>query len=144
MIIPFGLHRWRGESGRAYWFNITLTHNGIPDTAGIYVFVRRRYFFFLEPLYVGKATSFRSRVIGHERWSEAWWARGATERHFMRCKNARDRSRVEEDLIRGLKPKMNTVYIPKGPNDAPNNPRLARWWAFKRRLSGLFRPFAKS
>lgn len=137
MIIPFGLHRWRGESGRAYWFNITLTQNGIPDAGGIYVFVRRRFFFYLEPLYVGKATNFRGRVIGHERWSDAWWRYGATERHFMKIGNARDRARVEEDLIRGLRPKMNDVYIPRSADDAPNNPRLARRWHIRRWLRSL-------
>lgn len=138
MIIPFGLHRWRGESGRQYWFNITLTHSGIPDSAGIYVFVRRRFFFFLTPLYVGKAANFRNRVIGHERWSEAWWRRGATERHFLRLKTERDRARIEEDLIRGLKPRMNDIHIPRGEDDAPNDPKLARQWRRRRMWSNLF------
>ncbi|MEO1101329.1 MAG: GIY-YIG nuclease family protein [Pseudomonadota bacterium] len=132
MIIPFGLHRWRGESGRHYWFNITLTHRGIPDSSGIYVFVRRRFFFFLKPLYIGKATSFRSRVIGHERWPEAWWDRGATERHFMRIKNPSERHRVEEDLIRGLRPKMNNIQVPRGADDAPNDPKLLKSWKWRR------------
>ncbi|MEL6474920.1 MAG: GIY-YIG nuclease family protein [Pseudomonadota bacterium] len=132
MIIPFGLHRWRGESGRKYWFNITLTHKGLPDEPGIYVFVRRRFHFFLEPLYVGKAASLSGRVVGHERWAEAWWDRGATERHVCRIKHERDRRRIEEDLIRGLKPKMNSVLIPRGADDAPNNARLAKRWRWRR------------
>lgn len=131
MIIPFGLHRWRGETGRKYWFNITLTHGGIPDAGGIYIFVRRRFFFFLTPLYVGKAANLRSRVIGHERWPEAWWDRGATERHLLRCAKESDRRRVEEDLIRSLKPKMNNMLKPRGANDAPNNARLAKAWRWR-------------
>ena len=74
----FGWHVWRGETGQRYRFKITLTRKGIPEGSGIYIFVRRRFGFFLSPLYIGKATDFRSRLYGHERWWEAWWKRGAT------------------------------------------------------------------
>jgi hypothetical protein len=128
----FGWHVWRGESGRPYRFKITLTRKAIPTGGGIYIFVRRRFAFFLFPLYVGKATSFRSRVIGHERWWEAWWKRGATERHFLKLDSAADRARVEEDIIRRYLPRMNDMLIPRDIADAPNNARLKRWWWLKR------------
>ena len=93
---------------------------------------------YYEPLYIGKAANFRSRLFGHERWWEAWWKRGATERHVMIVKKASDRERVEEDLIRHYQPRMNDMLVPRNGNDAPNNARLRRWWKFKR----LFRlPF---
>ena len=131
-MIVFGAHPWIGETGRKYKFNVTLTDKGVPAGGGIYVFARRRFVFFLEPLYIGTATSFRSRVLGHERWSEAWWNRGATERHFLKVPNARDRARIEEDLIRRYQPAMNNVLVPRGQHDAPNNRRLARRWRRKR------------
>ncbi len=131
-MLLFGLHRWRGETGQKYWFNVTLTDNGLPDDGGIYVFVRRSYVFFLTPLYVGKTSNLRSRLKGHERWGEAWWSRGATERHVARISSESDRRRVEEDLIRGLKPVMNGILIPRGPNDAPINARLKKRWLAKR------------
>lgn len=139
-MIPFGWHRWRGETGRKYWFKITLTNRSIPDHGGIYIFVRRRFFFFLEALYVGKAANFRSRLNKHERWSEAWWAHGATERHVCVIKDRREHVRVEEDLIRGLKPKMNNQLVPRHALDAPIHPKLRKRWDIKQAIKGWFRP----
>jgi len=113
MWILFGWHTWFGESGRPYRFKITLTPRGLPEGGGIYIFVQRRFVFFLFPLYIGKATNFRSRLIGHERWWEAWWKRGATERHVLVIRKPADRARVEEDLIRNYHPKMNDVLVPR-------------------------------
>lgn len=127
-MILFGLHRWRGESGKRYWFNITLTDKGLPKDGGIYVFVRRHYIFWLQPLYVGKAASLKGRLIGHERWAEAWWRRGATERHIATFKTEAERRRVEEDLIRGLKPVMNGMLVPRSTDDAPNDAKLNKKW----------------
>jgi hypothetical protein len=42
-----------------------------------------------------------------------------------------DRRRIEEDLIRGLKPPMNDVMIPTSGRDAPSDPKL-RWRWFER------------
>ncbi|MEQ3649658.1 GIY-YIG nuclease family protein [Hyphomonas sp.] len=132
MWILFGWHTWWGESGRPYRFKITLTPKGLPSEGGIYVFVQRRFVFFLFPLYIGKAANFKSRLIGHERWWEAWWKRGATERHVLVIKKPADRARVEEDLIRRYQPRMNDILIPRSNNDAPNNKRLRFWWSIKR------------
>ena len=132
MWILFGWHTWWGESGRPYRFKITLTPKGLPNDGGIYVFVQRRFVFFLFPLYIGKAANFKSRLIGHERWWEAGWKRGATERHVLVLKKESDRARVEEDLIRRYQPRMNNILVPRGSNDAPNNKRLRFWWSIKR------------
>ena len=61
----FGPHSWRGESGRRYRFKCVLTKSGLPPegVGGIYVFVRRRWGFLMEPLYVGKAHDRRSRQL---------------------------------------------------------------------------------
>lgn len=135
--IFFGWHTWRGESGNRYRFKITLTRKGIPPGGGVYIFVSRRFGFFLFPLYIGKATNFRSRLYGHERWWEAWWKRGATERHLLVIRNPRDITTVEEDLIRRYHPKMNDVHVPRGTLDAPNDLRLARRWRWRRWWTGL-------
>ncbi len=119
----FGPHSWRGESGRRYRFKCVLTKAGLPQHAvgGIYVFVRRRWAFFLEPLYVGKAHNLRSRLMGHEKWARAYWYYGATERYVMGpIRDEVDRRRIEEDLIRGLKPRMNDMEIPQA---GPAKPR---------------------
>lgn len=133
----FGWHTWYGESGAAYRFKITLTRQGIPEGPGIYIFVVRRFAFFLFPLYIGKASNFKSRLYGHERWWEAWWKRGATERHVLIVRNPRERARIEEDLIRRYHPKMNDVHIPRGSDDAPNDRRLARAWRWRRWWTSL-------
>jgi hypothetical protein len=112
----FGPHSWRGESGRRYRFKCVLTKNGLPAAGqgGIYIFVRRRWGFFLEPLYVGKAHDLRARLLGHEKWGRAYWYYGATERYVLGpIRDEVDRRRIEEDLIRRLKPRMNDVSIPQ-------------------------------
>ena len=112
----FGSHSWRGESGRRYRFKCVLTKGGLPGdgVGGIYVFVRRRWGFYLEPLYVGKAHDLRSRLMGHEKWPRAYWYYGATERYLLGpIHDEVDRRRIEEDLIRGLKPRMNDMEIPQ-------------------------------
>lgn len=112
----FGSHAWRGKSGRRYRFKCVLTKKGLPEqgTGGIYVFVRRRWVFFLEALYVGKAADLRSRLLGHEKWPRAFWYYGATERYVLGpIRDEVDRRRVEEDLIKGLKPRMNDMEIPE-------------------------------
>ncbi|MEZ5994871.1 MAG: GIY-YIG nuclease family protein [Hyphomonadaceae bacterium] len=111
----FGPHSWRGVSGRRYKFRCVLTKAGLPPqgVGGIYIFVRRRWGFFMEPLYVGKAHDLRSRLLGHEKWGRAFWYYGATERYVLGpIRDEIDRRRIEEDLIKGLKPRMNDMEIP--------------------------------
>ncbi len=131
----FRRHSWRGESGQRYRFKIALTKKGLPrdGIGGIYVFVRRRFVFLLEPLYVGKAHDLRSRLLGHEKWPRAFWYYGATERHVhYPIEGEMDRRRVEEDLIRGLTPRMNDQEIPDlARDDAPVNADLRTLWSRK-------------
>lgn len=136
-MIFYGLHRWRGESGRRYMFRCALTRHGIPDdSGGIYIFVKRHFGFFLQALYVGKAANLRSRLLGHEKWGKAWWILGATERHVMRVRSEEERRLIEEDLIRALKPRMNDVMMPRCEDDAPNTPKLRRKWEWRRMFWG--------
>lgn len=136
----FGRHSWRGESGKRYMFRCALTKNGIPDdSGGIYLFVKRHFAFFLQPLYVGKAANLRGRLLGHEKWGKAWWILGATERHVMRVGSETERRMIEEDLIRGLKPPMNDIQMPRSEEDAPNTPQLRRSWVWRRKVEDWFR-----
>lgn len=138
-MLFFGKHSWRGESGKRYYFNCALTKHGIPDdSGGIYVFVQRRFAFFLKALYVGKAANLRGRLLGHEKWGKAWWILGATERHVMRVGSETERRTIEEDLIRGLTPKMNDVMMPRCEDDAPNTPELRRKWEWRRAVAAWF------
>jgi hypothetical protein len=140
-MIPFVTHVWRGESGNRYFFKVVLTKDGLPDddkVGGVYVFARRRFGLFVEPLYVGKATSFRERLLGHEKWGRAFWWYGATERHIITIKDAQNREVVEEDLIRGLKPAMNDMMIPRSKKDAPRHAELRQGLMMKDALSANF------
>jgi hypothetical protein len=140
----FRWHVWTGETGERYRFRITLTRKAIPESGGIYIFVRRRFGFFLQPLYIGKATDLRSRLFGHERWWEAWWKRGATERHILPVRTGTDRARIEEDLIRRYQPRMNDMLVPRNDLDAPANRKLRRAWLWRQWWKNLFRlPFGK-
>jgi hypothetical protein len=117
--VPAGMflfdHRiWRGASHRPYRFKVTLTRRGIPDYGGVYIFVRRRFVFFLKAIYVGKATNFRERLYGHEKFARAVFDFGVTERRVYNIATEHDRAAVEEDLIRALKPPMNDMMMPEG------------------------------
>jgi hypothetical protein len=127
-MLLFGWHVWRGETGARYRFKISLTKASLPEPGGIYVFVRRRFVFLLEPLYVGKAASLRGRLLGHEKWGRAFWYYGATERHVMRVAEERERQIIEEDLIRGLKPRLNDVMVPRSASDLPSSRALRKKW----------------
>ncbi len=133
----FGAHSWRGESGKRYRMRCVLTKQGLPPegVGGIYVFVRRRWVFLLEPLYVGKAADLRGRLLGHEKWPRAFWYYGATERFILGpIREESERRQVEEDLIRGLKPRMNDVAVPDAygrPKKVKKvNPEAENWTLF--------------
>lgn len=126
-MIPYGWHVWRGETSARYRFKIVKSKENLPDAGGIYVMVRRTLFFFLSPVYIGKASNLHGRHNDHERWPEAR-KKGASERHFMCIRSESERQRIEEDLIRHYKPKLNNMLKPRSSEDAPNNARLARNW----------------
>ena len=138
-MLIFGRQNWFGETGRRYSFRVVKKDSQIPGGGGVYIFVRRRFIFWAQPLYVGKAASFRSRLIGHERWTEASTKRGATERHIFPCDDRKKQARIEENIIRHLKPTMNNIHVPRGRRDAPNNSRLRRGWKPRHKpFFGLF------
>lgn len=135
-MIPYGWHVWRGESSARYRFKITRSLEDLPDAGGIYVMVRRTLFFWLKPMYIGKASNLLGRHTDHERWPEAR-RKGASERHYMCVRSETERQRIEEDLIRNYQPKMNGMLVPRNAEDAPNHPKLASGWMSAREYYGL-------
>ena len=135
-MIPYGWHVWRGESNRRYRFKITKSIEALPDAGGIYVMVRRTAFFFLKPVYIGKASNLQGRLDGHERWEEAR-KKGASERHYLCIRSENKRQKIEEDLIRRYKPKLNNMLKPRTSEDAPNHSDLKRGWMSAKEYWGL-------
>ena len=135
-MIPYGWHVWRGETSQRYRFKITKSLDALPDAGGIYVMVRRTLFFWLKPIYIGKAANLRDRHSDHERWPEAR-RKGASERHYMCVSKESDRQRIEEDLIRNYRPKLNGMLVPRNSEDGPNNHRLAKGWMSAKEYYGL-------
>ncbi len=135
-MVPYGWHVWRGETSARYRFKITKTLDALPDAGGIYVMVRRTFFFWLKPIYIGKASNLQGRHTEHERWPEAR-SKGATERHYMCIRSESERQRVEEDLIRKYKPKLNGMLVPRHSGDAPNHKKLRSGWMSPAEYWGL-------
>ena len=135
-MIPYGWHVWRGETSRRYRFKITKSIEALPDAGGIYVKVRRTAFFFLKPIYIGKASNLQSRLDGHERWDEAR-KKGASERHYLCIRSENKRQKIEEDLIRRYKPKLNNMLKPRSAEDAPNHASLRKGWMSAKEYYGL-------
>lgn len=135
-MIPYGWHVWRGESSRRYRFKITKSLEALPDAGGIYVMVRRSFFFFLKPIYIGKASNLQGRLDGHERWDEAR-KKGASERHYLCIRSENKRQKIEEDLIRRYKPKLNQMLKPNSSEDAPNHASLKTGWMSAKQYYGL-------
>jgi hypothetical protein len=117
---------WRGESNELYRFSICHSVDDVPTYSGIYVFARRRFIFFIKPLYVGKARNLWQRIDGHDRWLDAQ-NKGANEIHIRHADEVK-LDRIEEDIIRFLKPKLNNIHIPRGDLDAPNHKKLRSKW----------------
>lgn len=77
------------------------------DVPGIYIFpaiVNDQW----KAMYVGQAKSLKDRLGNHERWGEAR-LRSVRHIHAMVVPLQADRDRIEEELIRTLQPKMNTM-----------------------------------
>ncbi|MEQ3745780.1 MAG: GIY-YIG nuclease family protein [Henriciella sp.] len=129
-------HTWSAETRESWRFRITKNDNAIPDAGGIYLMVKRTCIFWLKPVYIGKASNLQSRLIGHERWIEAQ-KKGASERHFLCVRSESKRQRIEEDLIRKHRPKLNRKLMPKDACDAPNHKDLKRRWMCAEEYYGI-------
>lgn len=129
-------YTWSGETREDWRFKITKKDREIPDAGGIYIMVKRSWLIFLKPVYIGKASNLQSRLIGHERWIEAR-KHGATERHYLCVRSESKRQRIEEDLIRKHRPKLNRIHMPADDCDAPNHKDLKRRWMCAHEYYGI-------
>ena len=113
----FGPHSWRGESGRRYRFKCVLTKKGLPPegVGGIYVFRP-------PPLGLPDGAALcrqgrRSPLAPAGPRKVGPRPIGITAPPSATClgpiRDEVDRRRIEEDLIRGLKPRMNDMEIPQ-------------------------------
>jgi len=133
-----GRRSWQGESGETWRFSLARQDTDIPDAGGIYIMARRVWLFRKVPVYIGKASNLRSRLIGHERWDEAHKT-GARLRYYLRVRSENKRQRIEEDLIREYLPVLNEIHKPKHDCDAPNHKALRRRWMCADEYWGLGR-----
>ncbi len=79
------------------------------DVPGVYIFAGVNQLNQWHALYVGQASSLTDRLTNHERWQEARRL-GATHVHVKVLKAAADRDTLEQTLIRGYKPALNTHF----------------------------------
>ena len=106
-------YRWGGYEFSVHDYDTTTDW---PDDSGLYVFAKRGSIGLLgqgnpedwEPLYVGKAVSFKTRPLAnHPMWPAAVKL-GATHIHTLVEQGPIKRTLVEALLIQELKPPLNT------------------------------------
>ena len=96
-----GTCNWGG-----YEFQICDPNLPWHDVPGLYIFAKRGTPGYWNALYVGRTESFRDRLTGHERWTEAV-ALGATHVHAMVEYSGLQRIDVESRLIATFRPPLN-------------------------------------
>ena len=101
---------WTGKSGSQYryWFLADTSASGIQDQAGNYMFVKLTKSGWL-PVYIGLATSLKSRIPTHEVWADAI-RNGATRVMAHTQPNEALRDAEEVDLIGFWNPVCNTQH----------------------------------
>lgn len=95
--------QWLGHEFNVYNANNTNWN----DVAGVYIFCAITPQNAWLPIYVGQASSFRSRLPTHERWQEAR-ALGANHIHAKVVPRQDDRDSLERQLIQAFQPRLNT------------------------------------
>lgn len=103
-----------GQSTKPYDFKIYATDTEFKETwGGIYAFTNRTKnndgVFNHTVIYVGKAVKFNQRFDNHEKWDLIKNA-GANCLCIYKVDEESDMLKIEEDLIKGLKPQLNVVH----------------------------------
>jgi excinuclease UvrABC nuclease subunit len=101
-------YEWQLGNGSSLQFTVYDQNTGWNKVPGLYIFARRAGIYW-EPLYIGKADDFSSRLPNHERLNEAVRL-GATHIHALVVQQAANRANWEQMLIQNLQPKMNVQY----------------------------------
>ncbi len=94
---------WGGYEFLVY--DVALT--GWNDVGGVYIFAgvdaANRWY----AHYIGQTGSFKTRIPGHERLSEAISTYRTTHIHARTVADARQRTTIEQALVRTYRPPMN-------------------------------------
>jgi len=108
------IHTWLNR----YTFNVVqfqspMNWNWFPEVGGLYLFVaapiRSQFSTRYSVLYVGEASSIRTRLPSHEKIPEARNL-GMTEIHYMTEADDLRRRQIEKDLIQRLQPELNVQH----------------------------------
>ncbi len=94
------------KSGIPLEFSVLAPNANWNDVPGIYIFCTKSGTGY-NPLYIGKASSFKSRFANHEHWDGARRL-GMTHVLAMIVRNQADRDKIESTLIAQYKPPLNT------------------------------------
>jgi len=94
----------------AYDFQVHRMEPAWNDVPGVYIFTGIASDGKWHPYYVGKADSFKTRLVsGHEQWAPAKNQR-ATHVHAMVVRDETQRTKIEKELIQKLGPPLNTQH----------------------------------
>lgn len=103
----------KGKSGTPHEFSIyTTDHEFRENSGGVYAFSKREKSgdnINHTILYVGKAIKFNQRLDNHEKWKDAVKL-GANCICALSVEKESNMLAIEEDLIKGLSPKLNIVH----------------------------------
>lgn len=97
----------------SYTFNVYLHDDNWADVAGIYIFCGINSKNQWVAYYIGKTESFQDRIPSHKQWEQAVKL-GATHAHAKMVSQAKDRDRIEEELIKAFQPRLNTQLREQG------------------------------
>ncbi|MFH0962767.1 MAG: hypothetical protein V2A58_02005 [Planctomycetota bacterium] len=93
-----------------YRYNFEILPPGLigEDVPGVYVFAGQNQSGVWYPVYIGQTESLAERLAIHKRWPEAAKL-GASHVHILRVPLAKDRDRIEMELIGLFQPPLNVL-----------------------------------
>jgi excinuclease UvrABC nuclease subunit len=100
--------KWPLGNGQFLNFEVYSQNTGWNALGGLYIFTRLQAGNW-QPLYVGQAENFQTRLPSHERLDEAV-RNGATHIHATVVRQQGQRDEWERMLIRTLQPPMNAQH----------------------------------
>ena len=102
-----------GASDSKYSFDIYSTDTDFKESwGGVYAFTNRYKNaddINHTVIYIGKTVKFNQRLDGHEKWDEIKKA-GGNCLCILKIDKESEMLKIEEDLIKGQKPKLNVVH----------------------------------
>ncbi|MDE0260278.1 MAG: hypothetical protein OXR82_18070 [Gammaproteobacteria bacterium] len=92
-----------------YEFGVYDSGTSWRDIGGLYIFTGKTDGKTWEALYIGQTSSFKDRLPGHPKWSDAVLL-GATHIHAKTVTNEKTREKVEQELIEAYQPPLNDQH----------------------------------